>query len=570
MKIIYLSLFIWSILLSANELELELNPPYPVVNVNFYLTFKLTTNSDKTPKISFTPYNVQVLGKGTQGVSISTTVINGKITTRKEQSIVYELLGEKTGPAGVRNIKVEIDGKELSHADLNFNILSEPKRSPPVFMEADVSKRKAFVGEAIDVKYYIYFKTQIAANDIKEFPKLNKFIKRFQKVNSPAENVQKNGEVYRRILAYSARVYPEKPGQASIDPMTISIQMVEEDYSGNSFGFPSQRVKTKDFSSPRVEISVQALPTENVPKSFTGLVGEHEFKIVQNNNKYVVNEPVELRLEVQGPGALEKMEAPSLYDHQELESFDVKSSEVTDVSSDSTKKSFEYTYLPRAKLNLEEKLIALAYFDPNKMSYVEKKIKLSSLVVDGASDATTNKDSVDSKAISTKEDNSSLVSNTINLNDKWKNLWFKLFPSSKSVEPTLIAPVFDKSSAVKMNYVWNLYNAALLFVIFALLYSLFKSRGESFSSSHDEARALLKSMSKNGLNYKDLYQFVLLFNRGEESVYLSIQKLNVSIECKNYLKKSLEYCSQKSYGKNELSDEYKYEKKYFNEVMKHL
>ena len=94
--------------------------------------------------------------------------------------------------------------------------------------------------------------------------------------------------------------------------MKISVQIIENDYN-SGFGFGNQRFKNKDLSSPMVEIEVLPLPTEGVPSSFTGLVGEHEFNLSVPKTKYLVNEPIEIKLEVKGKGALENLDAPAIF-----------------------------------------------------------------------------------------------------------------------------------------------------------------------------------------------------------------------------------------------------------------
>jgi len=77
--------------------------------------------------------------------------------------------------------------------------------------------------------------------------------------------------------------------------MTISVQIVENDYNNpyGGFGFGAQRFKNKDLASPRIEVEVLPLPAENVPAGFTGMVGEHEFSLVMPKSKFLVNEPIE-------------------------------------------------------------------------------------------------------------------------------------------------------------------------------------------------------------------------------------------------------------------------------------
>ena len=295
-NLIFFIITIFSITTFAQTVEVVVEPKEPVKNETFFVTFKVKTSGSEEPYISFTPFGASVLGKNYQGLSISTIVINGKFTTTKEQAVVYELLAERSGQVYLRNVKVELDGKTIPLDEVRVNVLSEAKRIPEAFIEAEASKTKVYLGEGLDVNYYLYVKNSITANDVKEFPKLNKFIKRFHRLNSPVEMVQYKGQVFKRFLTYSARLYAEKVGTAVLDPMTLSVQLVETDYSG--FGYGSQRVKNKDLSSSRIEIEVLPLPVEGVPPSFTGLIGDHDFNLSIAKTKYLLNEPIEIKLEV--------------------------------------------------------------------------------------------------------------------------------------------------------------------------------------------------------------------------------------------------------------------------------
>ncbi|RPJ78523.1 MAG: hypothetical protein EHM20_03705, partial [Alphaproteobacteria bacterium] len=376
---------IFTAVLKAEDVEVEVSPPEPLINESFFVTFKIKSTGNVDPYISFTPVGAVVQGKSEQGVSISTIVINGKFTTTREQNYVYELIAERQGQVSLKNIKVEVGGKVTNVKDLSFNVLAQAKRIPDAFMEATASKTKLYLGEGIDVNYYLYFKTSIAANDVKEFPKLNKFIKRFHHINSPVETVQYKGQMFKRILTYSARLYPEKIGNAVLDPMIISVQIVESDYSSpfGAFGMGAQRFKNKDLASPRIEVEVRPLPTENVPASFTGLVGEHEFSLSIPKTKYLVNEPIEVKFEVKGKGAVENMDTPSIYSDNNLEQFDTKS-EVTEIGTQAAKKVFEYTFLARGPLNLATRDLNLSYFDPSTGRYIEKKVSVPGIEVSGA------------------------------------------------------------------------------------------------------------------------------------------------------------------------------------------
>jgi hypothetical protein len=552
----------------ADDVEVEVSPKEPVINESFFVTFRIKIIGDSSPYISFTPSGVQVSGKKEQGVSISTVVINGKFTTTKEQNIVYELMAERAGSASLKNIKVEVGGKNVNLKDINLNILSAPKRIPDAFMEAEVSKTKAYVGEGIDVNYYLYFKSSIAANDIKDFPKLNRFIKRFHHINSPVEAVQYHGQVLKRILAYSARIYPEKPGKAIIDPMKISVQVVEIEYGNmGGFGFGQQRIKNKDLASNVIEIEVLPLPSENVPAGFTGLVGEHEFLLTPGKDKYIVNEPIEIKLEVRGKGALEKMEAPLIYTDNNLEAFDTKG-EVTETGTTSAKKVFEYTYLARSPMNIKERIASFAYFDPAKGIYVEKKVNIPGFQVGGVANDSIAKNGT-SKDLQINSSESQGILSKIPFMSGESNPPLKLLKIEKA-PLGLVGPIF-KNNKFNLQSITFL-NLFLCLVIIFIAFSLWKFKNDDLHlivSNNKEAKILVKKLKKTGMNYSDLYQLLkFLVNDSTMSIYDSINNSQLEQDSKNYFKKLLELCEQKGYGQKKSDSQLNFEVKHFKELLK--
>lgn len=554
----------------AEDVAVEVNPPEPVMNESFFVTFKIKATGDSDPYVSFTPSGAQVLGKREQGVSISTVVINGKFTTTKEQNIVYELVSERSGMVTLRNINVDLNGKPTKVKDVHINILSQPKKTPEAFMEAQVSKTKVYVGEGIDVNYYLYFKSSISANDVKDFPKLNKFIKRFHHINSPVETVQYKNEVLKRILAYSARIYPEKAGTAVIDPMRISVQVVENSYNG--FGFGTQAYKNKELASQRVEIEVLPLPTENVPAGFTGLVGEHEFNLYPAKNKFLVNEPIELKLEVSGKGALEKMEAPGIYSDQNLETFDTKA-DVTETGNSSAKKVFEYTYLARNALSIKDREMPLAYFDPSTGKYVEKKIKVPGIEVSGTAVAgSSGKPTPKAETTEAKSNNSDPIGDFFN---RFLSPSKDKGAKSGPVEIGLVGPKFKSSNFFSSSFL-NIFNLVLLVMILVIGYFVVRSQSDEVvvvQSSNKEAKILLKRIKSKGLSYSDLYKFLAFLDHknlmasGGVSLSDVIMKSELSNEAKLYFKNALESCESNIYSDKKNEVKFKYESKYFSEVL---
>jgi hypothetical protein len=376
-------------------------------------------------------------------------------------------------------------------------------------------------------------------------------------------------------LAYSARLYPEKVGTAVLDPMTISVQIVENDYSNpfGAFGMGSQRYKNKDLSSPRIEVEVLPLPSENVPSGFTGMVGEHEFTLTMNKGKYLVNEPIELKLEVKGKGALEKMEAPVFFTDNNLEQFDTKS-DLSEINNQSAKKVFEYTLLARGPLSIKSRELVLAYFDPASGRYIEKKISVPGLEVGGAAAS-----SLPVQTPSATAKNQASASKEGSEDD----FLSRLFAPSKARsinknELGLVGPVISTPSLISMRWPEILNGIlALLVIIVGVHWYLTSKRAVDFSPKMSaNLKKEISNMKSHGLNYADLYKVLAALDlqnkmaNGGVSIQQVIDESTLSSEAKSYFKSALLVCEERSFVVVKNEKKINFETKYFNELLKNI
>ncbi len=366
----------------ADDLRVELNPPRPVAGEVFQVYFRIFTDSDEEPAVNFSPGNVEVVGKSNQGVSTRTVYSNGRLTVTREQTVVYELVAAKPGTASLRDITVQLGARTLRHPALSMTILAEPKETGDVFVMADVPKKNLYLGEGVLVRYYLYSKVPVSNLDIKRYPKLDKFLKRFIQEPERTERVSVDGQLYMRSQIYAAKLYPEKSGELRIDPLHLSVT-----YPTSSLGDPfgafglSRDFKTKTLSSETVKLQVGPLPAP-VPPHFTGLVGAHEFNLQFGKSRLIVNEPLEIKLTVSGVGALENLEAPELLKHPGLEEFE-SNGDLKINDANSATKVFDYTFLAKENFSLPGKTVTLSYFDPETQRYVTTELSVPEVVVAG-------------------------------------------------------------------------------------------------------------------------------------------------------------------------------------------
>lgn len=476
----------------SDTLKVNVDPREPLVNENFKVQFEISTQEGTDPVISFDPLNVDVVSRQETGVKTRTTYINGQLSTERSVMVEYEMIAKRSGSAFLRDINVEIGGKRLKHNTIRINVLSTPRKARNILVKAEVSKEEAFVGESILVRYYLYNKVPVSSTDIKKFPKLDKFLKRYHQEKMTAERASVDGEVYTRRVIYTAQLYGTEPGTYTVDPITLGIQYSSRGNNPfNTFGFGSRLggLRKMTLSSKPIEVRIKALPKDNVPKSFTGLVGEHSFNLELNKNKFVVNEPIELKLVVTGPGALELFEAPKIFTSQAIEEFE-KNNDLKIAADFSGTKTVLYTYLGREPVNIENKVIPFTYFDPNSLVFKTKNVDLGKIVVAGGVPLGQNK-TTDESSASAKP---------------------KLPATEQDIIPSqVLTPIFKFEN----TYTYNAFKiTVILVVVFLFGWGwIFK---DALLSMRGNKANVLAELIKEGADYSKLHQVVQTLGHGAD------------------------------------------------------
>lgn len=399
---IFLFFTVFASIAFAQDVTVETNPRNPVKGEVFQILFKCQTTKNADPQITFEAEGFEVLGKQSQGLSSRTVYHQGKIKVSRELLVTYEAIAQKVGRINLRNLVVVLDGKRMTQDVVGIQVLEAALEPKLVFIAAEVPKKNLYVGEGVTVRYHLYTKTNLQAFDIKKFSKVDGFMKRYLQEPDSIQRVTVGGEVYRRSVIYAARLYPERSGKLIVDPMEVSATYGGDPFGAFGFSFGnSSRLKTKIIGSEPVEIDVKPLPTEGRPQSFKGLVGKHNFDLKANQSQLLVNEPLEARLSVSGPGNLENLEAPNLWDVPQLEKFDAKS-DLSLRGAEEAIKTFDYTYLGKNPGEVEKKEIEFSYFDPSLNRYETVRKKLPEIIVAGTASNRSNS-KIDEKNINSQK-----------------------------------------------------------------------------------------------------------------------------------------------------------------------
>lgn len=542
----------------AASVEVSFDPIRPVVNESFNINFVVSTSqsNSKEPYISFELSRGEVKSKSLAGVTTNATVINGRFQLSKSYRYAYEVITDRPGTLTLKNIEVDVDGEIIKPGNKIVKIFNKRQQPTSFFLQAEASRSTAYVGEGIDLRYYLYARAPVSPLEIEIFPKLKGFIKRFHMPNNSSETVEVDGVIYRRTIQYSARIYPEKVGKLEIDPLKLKVQYSDNDRTGfGQFGFAFGRRRTKSIRSNPIEINVDTVPVKDLPGTFTGLVGQHSFKFSINKTKFLVNEVLELKLTIEGPGALENLDIPQLISHPQIESFDIKN-ELSEIGKSRASKTFEFTYLPRGNVELPEKKITFYYYDRDKANFEGVDIVIPAISVKGGGQVNVN-NTGGNKIAESKEPYLAIP-----------KLTEKLPPAPVN----LLAPDFSENDRSRQVGPIQAAIVACLLLILALSVSMLKGF-KLFRKYPDGVKEAFQAVLKDGLSFATISRFirhVAIDQPVHRPLNEQIQALNISDDAKSYFVQCVAQTEAKNYGRNRNKNKVKLERKYFKEALKQV
>lgn len=537
--IIIFILTIISFNIFALDIGVEINKKEVVLGDNFQLTIRFEYDGESEPYVSFEPANAEIVGDNTNSntrVESRVFFSGGKAVQKKIYTYIYQLQAVKPGIAHIKGIKVDLGGNVIKLRTQSINVLAEARELADHIMRAEVSATEVYKGQSISLDYYLYFKTEVANIEIKKFPTLGKFLKRFELPKAGVETVNLQGEVFKRVLLYRAKLFPEDDGNLSVDPLEITFQYPEmtrrqRDVFGMSMMFSSGRYKSKSLRSNRLEIKVNPLPSENVPRNFTGLVGDHEFSLSVTKEKILVNDVIEARLEVSGDGALEKFDAPRIIENEGLEEFETKT-EIVELGNLMSKKVIDYTFLGKRSVEIEGAVFKLSVFDPEKRTYVEKEIQIPALSVFGTGASTEVLDNQNKVEI--KKD---------------------VAQKKEKLKDDFVAPIANALKGKAFNLNWL---SLVVFILGCLsILSPASFIGNLFKNSYDLPK---------DVNYENLHSFLTKHSRKNGGLRDLVIAAKISDSAQSYFLDVISSSEKNEYKNGKIK--IKFEKKYFVEFIK--
>jgi len=317
------------------------------------------------------------------GPSSSFSFINGQ--TSSSITFNYIVTPKHDGDFTIPAIRAAIGGQQFTSAPLNLFV---SKASPPsaasvnsgsevAFLKLYFPKKKIYVGEPAVGRLELYLRDDVQRSG------------NFQITSSPADGFSAGKTVemqnqHRRVQVGN-RVYTVIPlaipltavraGSLTLGPVTASVVVVlpARDGGGDSFFrqfFNQGEQEQVTLATDPVSVESLPLPEQERPANFTGAVGNFEMSATVGPTNITVGDPVTVRVQISGQGALDAVTLPAQDGWQNFKTYPPTAKlETSDQFGFQGTKTFEQIVSPQNSDVHELPALTFSFFNPDDGRY---------------------------------------------------------------------------------------------------------------------------------------------------------------------------------------------------------
>ncbi len=361
-----------------------------------YFEFKGASGGNIT---NFTPpgfSGFKILSGPNQSTSMQ--IVNGR--TNSSITYSYWLVAPEMGEFTIESASAVFMGKTYETDPVTIKVIkgSDSQTDPRqqggvsqedigknVFILAVPDKRNVYKGEQVTVTYKLYTRLEISNPQINKLPSYQGFwAEELESGNNIRFNIEMyNDQRFRSAVIKKVALFPTKTGELEVTPFELTIPVIikrkssgrdifDDFFNDSFFG----RRETVEFvaRSNKVKINVKNLPSQDVPESFNGAVGNYKFTAGVDRNDVETNEAVTLKMVVRGSGNIKLLDLPKVKLPTGFEKYDPKTREsIERKSTVSGSKTAEYLIVPRIAGEKTIPPIEFSYFNPSTKKYVTNR-----------------------------------------------------------------------------------------------------------------------------------------------------------------------------------------------------
>lgn len=266
----------------------------------------------------------------------------------------------------------------------NENYSPAPGEDDNIFVQAWVDRKTLYQNEQMLLTYSLYTRYDTRYEGFEKEPETSGFwIEEFPMDRDvPRETVKVNGKRYVKADVKKLALFPTSPGNYTIQPGSLKVSVREEPQGSSAFdeffsdsfftgGSFFARRQNRLLQPPPIQLVVKPLPEEGKPASFQGAVGSFRLSATIDKDKVKQNEPVTLKMVVEGEGNIETLTRPKAPALTGFKTYDADTNSKLFQSGNviGGTKSFEVVFIPKEAGKVFIPPLEFSYFDPRQGKY---------------------------------------------------------------------------------------------------------------------------------------------------------------------------------------------------------
>jgi hypothetical protein len=307
----------------------------------------------------------------------------------------YQLRPKKVGRLKIGAARVRVSGRYYSSKPLHVTVVKGktppplspgqrpqlPKDEAEIFVQVQAEKQSVYVGEQLNVSWYVYHKSRLISFAPVTTPSADDFLVEEVYQIGPQTQSQRqviDGRDFLVTPLYRKALFPLEAGKLSVGHLEAKLSTVRTRYQHS---FPTVQRR----SSP-LEVEVKPLPEEGKPAGFhPGNVGQLSVEARVDSRKIDAGQAATLTIIVSGKGHPSRFELPALDD---IKGFKIRPAKPrVDVQAGETvrgTKTYEFVLIGVKDGKHEVPGLEIAYFDPKAEQYRVARSEPISIEVEGS------------------------------------------------------------------------------------------------------------------------------------------------------------------------------------------
>jgi len=316
------------------------------------------------------------------GTSQNVSIINGAMSSTV--TVTFSVTPQRVGEFTIPVLAADVNGQQLSTAPLKLTVLKADAPAATAiasgneiaFMKLSLPDKKIYVGQMLTAQLQVCLR-----DDVQNFGN-------FQFTGQPADGFtinkmvqgqQQRAQIGNRVytvIPLTFALTAVKSGALSLGPFTASATLVLPS-ANNQGGDPFMRQFFNQGEQKQVSLATETLtaeslplPAKNVPVDFNGAVGNYELAATVGPTNLAVGDPVTVRVQISGRGALDAIQLP---DQSALQNFKIfpptAKTEITDQLGLEGRKTFEEIVTPQNSDVRAWPQFSFSFFNPTDEKY---------------------------------------------------------------------------------------------------------------------------------------------------------------------------------------------------------